>query len=285
MWPPDRQQHVRLVRAIAALTGVLLLLLGVSLSVAAAAADLEFPALSGRVVDEAQVLSPAERASLTAKLEEHEQRTGQQLVVVTLSSLRGQTIEDYGYQLGRHWGIGEKDKNTGVLFIIAPKERKVRIEVGYGLEGGLTDAASRLILENIVLPAFRNGQMGPGIVAGTDAILDMISGEAPASPPPSKKPRKSDEISPLTIFFIFLAFLFVLYALRRNARSMPGGPGALSGPGGLRRRSRRGGYLGGLGGGLGGLGGGMGGGWGGGDGGGFSGGGGSFGGGGASGDW
>ncbi len=241
----------------------------------------DFPPLSGRVIDEANVLTPGEREGLTAALADHEQRTGQQVVVVTLASLRGETIEDYGYQLGRHWGIGEQDKNTGALFIVAPKERKVRIEVGYGLEGVLTDAASRMILETIVLPAFRAGQMGPGIVAGTGAMLKTIVGEAPEAPPVSAKKKSSDEGSLLPLLFLFIIVLFVASALRRHRSAMPGGM-----PGGRSSRGRDhalGGMLGGLGGG---LGGGMGG-WGGGNGGGggFSGGGGSFGGGGASGDW
>ncbi len=276
--------HGRMVRSSQA-TWLLLLLavLAFALTAQARADAPDYPPLSGRVVDEAGILSPGERASLDQTLADHEQRTGQQVVVVTLASLRGRTIEEYGYQLGRHWGIGEKDKNTGALFIIAPKERKLRIEVGYGLEGVLTDAASRIILETIVLPAFRSGQMGPGIVAGTGAILQTIVGEAPERP--AAKPKKSDDISPLTIFFIFIVCLFVAYAFSRGARSMPGGYYD------SRMRRGRGGAMGpivgGRGGGLGGgVGGGVGGGWGGGsDGGGFSGGGGSFGGGGASSDW
>lgn len=279
MRPFDPQRQRASVPAAAVL---LLFVVLISLAAgAAAAADIDFPPLTGRVVDEAGVLTPAERASLTAALDEHEHRTGQQVVVVTLSSLRGRTIEDYGYQLGRHWGIGEKDRNTGALFIIAPKERKVRIEVGYGLEGVLTDAASRIILESVVLPAFRSGQLSPGIVAGTGAILKTIMSEAAENGRPAVKPKPSETISPFAIFIIVLVVLFVAYALSRQARPVPGG---------LYGRSRRGrgggGFLGGLGGGIGGgLGGGWGGGGGGDGGGGFSGGGGSFGGGGASADW
>jgi uncharacterized protein len=139
-------------------------------------AALTFPALSGRVVDEAGLLTAAEIGSLTDILAAHEQATTNQVVVVTLPSLQGTSIEDYGYQLGRHWGIGQKGKDNGALLIVAPNERKVRIEVGYGLEGELTDAASKLIIENIIVPAFKSGQFGPGIVAGTGAILKVLGG-------------------------------------------------------------------------------------------------------------
>ena len=237
----------------------------------------DFPPLAGRVVDEAGLLSPAERESLTQALAQHEQSTGQQVVVVTLKSLRDRPIEDYGYQLGRHWGIGAKDKNTGALFIIAPKERKVRIEVGYGLEGTLTDAASRLIIENIVLPAFRSGQFGPGIVAGTGAILKTLAhDEGATTPQVSKQARPTGDDSIVPVIVLFIVILFVLSAMARYRRPSPGG---------LYGRRPQGWRSGGI---VGGLGGGFGGGFGGGGdgaGGGFSGGGGSFGGGGASGDW
>jgi uncharacterized protein len=99
----------------------------------ASALALTFPALTGRVVDEAGILDPATKAALEQKLADFEAKTTGQLVVVTVKSLQGTSIEDYGYQLGRFWQIGQKDKNTGALLIIAPNERKVRIEVGYGL--------------------------------------------------------------------------------------------------------------------------------------------------------
>ena len=122
---------------------------------ACAAQTLTFPVLSGRVVDEAGILDAPARAALTQSLADLEQKTTDQLVVVTLKSLQGTSIEDYGYQLGRRWQIGQKDKNNGVLLIVAPNERKVRIEVGYGLEGTLTDAVSKLIIENSILPRFQ----------------------------------------------------------------------------------------------------------------------------------
>src|SRR5215469_7299936 len=128
-----------------------------SLAIPALAAGPDFPQLTGRVVDQAGILAPSTRDGLTEMLAQFEQATGQQVVVVTLRSLQGFPIEDFGYQLGRRWGIGQKGKNTGALLIVAPNERKVRIEVGYGLEGTLTDAGSRIIIEREILPNCRNG--------------------------------------------------------------------------------------------------------------------------------
>jgi uncharacterized protein len=115
--------------------------------VTAAVAALQFPMLTGRVVDETGILSPSFEAEITTQLAAHEQATTNQLVVVTLKSLQGYGIADYANQLFRQWGIGQKDKNNGVLLVVAPDERKMRIVVGYGLEGVLTDAISRDIIE------------------------------------------------------------------------------------------------------------------------------------------
>jgi uncharacterized protein len=156
------------------LTVTLSLIVGLVLWTAAAASP-TFPILTGRVVDDANILSAQEKEALTGKLEALEQKTSRQLVIVTVPSLQGLEIEDYGYQLGRAWGIGEKSRNTGVLLIVAPKERRVRIEVGYGLEGVLTDALSNVILQQQVLPKFRGGDPAGGVVAGADALIGQLS--------------------------------------------------------------------------------------------------------------
>jgi len=161
----------------------LMCLAGAGLAQAPGVTSLTFPALTGRVVDEAGVLSVGDRASLTASLADLEAKTTDQLVVVTLKSLQGTTIEDYGYQLGRRWQIGQKGKDTGVLLIVAPTERKVRIEVGYGLEGTLTDAATKLIIENAILPAFKTGDLAGGIKSGTEQISQLLRGDARSAPP------------------------------------------------------------------------------------------------------
>ena len=115
-----------------------------------------FPPLTGRVVDQANIIPAATRAELDGKLAALEARTTDQLVVVTLSSLQGYEIADYGYQLGRAWGIGQKGKNNGVLLIVAPKEHDVRIEVGYGLEGDLTDAVTKIIIDQATTSSRRS---------------------------------------------------------------------------------------------------------------------------------
>ncbi len=144
----------------------------------AMAAEPEFPALTGRVMDDANLLDNATQRSLTGLLQRHEDTTGNQVVIVTLPSLHDMSIEQFGYQLGRHWGIGQAGRNNGLLLIVAPDERKVRIEVGYGLEGDMTDAMARTIIETVIVPHFRDGDLQRGIVAGANAIVFALEGAA-----------------------------------------------------------------------------------------------------------
>jgi uncharacterized protein len=236
------------------------------LAVVTLAYGLTFPPLTGRVVDEAVILDPATMEALEHKLADFEAKTTDQFVVVTLKSLQGTSIEDYGYQLGRHWGIGQKDKSNGVLLIVAPNERKVRIEVGYGLEGDLTDAVSKLIIENAILPRFKANDYAGGIARGVDDIIQVLTVNQEEWKQRAK--QRSDHRRPSVDVIIFALLLFVFfYVWRRilwHSRAYP--PGL-----------RRGGWSGG--------GGSSGSSWSGSGGGGFSGGGGSFGGGGASGSW
>jgi len=233
------------------------------LAAAAPAAEPVFPALTGRVVDDAGILSPDTRSRLDARLAEQERATGQQVVIVTVKSLQGYPIEDFGYQLGRRWGLGQKGRDNGALLIVAPNERKVRIEVGYGLEGTLTDAQSRVIIEQVILPQFRRGDFNAGVSDGVSAMLRALGGARldtgsgaqgahDAGPPPAA----------WTMFLIFIVFLifFVgrVYGPLPLLLSLAGFGGSYGGG-----SSRGGGF----------------------DGGGVSGGGGSFGGGGASGGW
>jgi uncharacterized protein len=240
-------------------------------------AELSFPALMGRVVDQAGILDAAARSRLETKLKDLESKTTTQLVVVTLRSLGGYDIADYGYQLGRHWGIGQKGKNNGAMLIVAPTDRKVRIEVGYGLEGTLTDAVSRLIIDHAILPRFRAGDFAGGIERGADDIVQVLSGDADdfkrRAAERDSRPRGGEGISLFAIVLIILVIWLFIYLQRAQQQQAAG-----------RRRSRWGPVVGG------GLPGGWsGGGWSGGSGGdsggGFSGGGGSFGGGGSSGSW
>lgn len=224
----------------------------------------KFPALTGRVVDDAHILSPATKEELAQKLAALESKTSRQLVVVTLASLDGYEISDYGYQLGRAWGIGQKKLNNGALFIVAPAEHKTRIEVGYGLEPILTDALCSVIIQTQVLPHFRQGDFDGGVLAGTDALIAQLSldtSQAEARAAAAEQDQQSDAggAPPLGAIVIFLIIVFVFARLF-------GGWGVLPF---LFMGGGRGGYGGGD--------------WSGG--GGFGGGGGSFGGGGASGSW
>ena len=235
---------------------------------------LDFPVLTGRVVDDAGILDAGTRAALTQKLAEFEAKTSDQLVVVTLKSLQGTSIEDFGVELGRHWQIGQKGKNNGVLLIVAPNERKVRIEVGYGLEGALTDAVSRLIIENAITPRFRAGDFPGGITRGVDDIISVLTGDAAewqqrAAKRSEPKPGWDSLLIMVLVVVVFgFVFLTLVGAIPRNrgrGRSRDGwSSGWSSGSGSDWSSGSSGGFS---------------------DGGGFSGGGGSFGGGGSSGSW
>lgn len=139
-----------------------------------ALAQPEFPELTGRVVDNAEIIPADLEVELTAKLEALETQSQRQLVVATVPSLQDYEISDYGYQLGRAWGIGDEGRNDGAILLVAPNEKRVRIEVGYGLEGYLTDALSSQIIQNDILPRFRDGDMPAGIDAGTDRIIEQL---------------------------------------------------------------------------------------------------------------
>ena len=177
---------------------------------AGAAQTLSFPTLTGRVVDEAAVLDETTRAALTDALAGLESKTTDQLVVVTLKSLQGTSIEDYGYQLGRRWQIGQKDKNNGVLLIVAPSERKVRIEVGYGLEGTLTDAISKFIIENSILPRFKAGDFSGGIKRGVEDIVQVLSGDAEEWQRRAAQSASPDSARPETNAPVWLVIVIVL---------------------------------------------------------------------------
>ncbi|WP_454885501.1 TPM domain-containing protein [Sphingomonas oryzagri] len=143
--------------------------------IAAPAQALTFPAFTGLVVDQANILPADRKAALEQKLEAFQQKTHRQLVVATVSSLEGQDIQQYGVQLLRTWAVGLKGADNGAILLIAPNERKVGIEVGYGLEGVLTDAYSSVIINSKIVPAFKSGDMPAGIDAGTDSIIELLS--------------------------------------------------------------------------------------------------------------
>lgn len=134
-----------------------------------------FPKFTGFVVDAANVIPPEQEAALTQRLDALQKASGNQLVVATVPDLQGYPIEDYGYRLLRSWGVGLKDVNNGAILLVAPNERKVRIEVGYGLEPVLTDAFSSVVINQQVLPRFKAGDMAGGIVAGANAVADQLA--------------------------------------------------------------------------------------------------------------
>ncbi|WP_106476043.1 TPM domain-containing protein [Phytohalomonas tamaricis] len=233
----------------------------------------DFPELSGRVVDQAELLDGQTEAQLTQMLAAHEQATSEQVVVVTVPDLQGYAIEDYGYQLGRQWGIGQQGEDNGALLIVARDDRKVRIEVGYGLEGRLTDAQSSIIINQIILPAFRQGDFERGIAEGTQAIIDVLGGDPQGTTTGDQQRQASGQgEGPMSLLF-FVLFAIVMMIVRSGGGR--GGRGGGGGGRGLITGVLLGSLLGGGRGGGGGLGGG----------GGFGGGGGGFGGGGASGGW
>ncbi len=228
----------------------------IGLTCAASAQNLVFPALSGRVVDEAALLNPADRAALTDTLAALEAQNTDQLVVVTLKSLQGSTIEDYGYQLGRHWQIGQKDKNNGALLIVAPAEHAVRIEVGYGLEGDLTDAVSKFIIENSILPRFKANDFPGGIKRGVDDIVSILTGDAGGLKQAAQKAAADNTNAdtstwPVIVLVLggiavliycgirgggfcnfLMQFVFAMLISGRNASSGGGGGSSFSGGGG-----------------------------------------------------
>jgi uncharacterized protein len=282
-WKAGRPRGFPAPRALAGLVwlAAALLLAATELAGNAAAqiSQPKFPELTGRVVDEAGIIKYEDRQELERELEALEAKSTDQVVVATVKSLQGYEIEEFGYQLGRKWGIGQKGKDNGVILIVAPNERKVRIEVGRRLEPILPDGLTGTIIRGRILPAFRRGDFSGGIRLGVKDITDVLSGDAEAVKERARGgvTRPAPEVDPmgLVILAIWIGiFILIIYLQMRQARQMPSSLG----------RNRRRGWNDGN---VVVIPGGFGGGWsGGGDsGGGWSGGGGDFGGGGSSGSW
>ncbi len=245
----------------------------------------DLPALTGRVVDNAGLLDAATETRLTARLQAFEQRASDQIVVATIPSLDGGAIEPFANRLFRSWELGHTGEDNGVLLLVVPDDRKMRIEVGYGLEGTLTDLHSKLIIENTMVPAFRRGAFAEGIEKAVDDIIMVLEGNGAELQARAKRvaEEQSEPVWPLVLFIAVWATLFfggMGLALLAPIFGRKIGPGRYqwlgmeidTNPKPQRRRGAgsRGGFAGG-------------GGWS--SGGGFSGGGGSSGGGGASGSW
>ncbi|MFN3517505.1 MAG: TPM domain-containing protein, partial [Novosphingobium sp.] len=178
-----------------------------------------FPELTGPVVDQANILPPDAEARLTEKLTALKAQSQRELVVVTLPDLQGYDIADYGYRLGRHWGLGDKTRNDGAILIVAPNERRLRIEVGYGLEAVLTDGLSSQIINRLIVPKFKAGDMPGGIEAGTDAIIQQLTlpAEEAAQVAANAQARPASDGIPIAVIFWLVIFVlfFVLPLLRR----------------------------------------------------------------------
>jgi uncharacterized protein len=176
-------------------------------SVSAAAFD--FPPLTGRVVDQAGIFNADIRSDLADKSKDLEEKSGIQLVVATVPSLQGSDIETYANELFRAWKLGQAQKNNGVLLLVAPNEHKVRIEVGYGLEGTLTDAVASVIISSAIVPRFKTGDFSGGVERGVGGILDVLSGDTADWQPQALV--RDDSQSPFWAAFpILLAFGFII---------------------------------------------------------------------------
>jgi uncharacterized protein len=233
------------------------------------ASALEVPPLAARINDRAELLAPDREAELEARLEAYERATGHQLAVLTIASLEGEPLEDYTLRVVEAWKLGRKDRDDGILLLVVSQERKVRIEVGYGLEGELPDVLAGRIVREVMAPAFRNGDYAAGIQGAVGAIIGATGGDGTPLPPPAPvRERRSPELGPFGLLLLFaVLFLFGggLGGGRRRSRAFGAAPMFFGGLGGSRGGFSGGGFRGG--------------------GGGFRGGGGGFGGGGASGSW
>lgn len=183
-----------------------------ALLAAAATAALEVPFLAGRVNDLAGLLQEETRERLEQKLAQLEADTGSQVVVLTIPSLEGESLEEYAHRVASTWQLGQRGQDNGVLFLIAKNDRKMRLEVGYGLESVLPDAACRRILDNVVRPRFRSGDFDGGIEAGVDAVATAI--RSGALPVEAQRPSESSGRGPgLFALVIFLGIFTVVVGL------------------------------------------------------------------------
>jgi uncharacterized protein len=187
-------------------------------SLCAHAADIPF--FSGRVVDDAEILSPAARTRLGTALKAHEARTTNQVVVLTVPTIDGKSIEEYAVAVFEQWKLGQKDKDNGVLVVVVPRDRRMRIEVGYGLEGTLTDLAASRIIRDIMTPRFRSGDYDSGVEDGVAAIIAHLEGRGTSATEPTSASSDAPGISalqvpdlPLTERILFGVFIFGIIGL------------------------------------------------------------------------
>jgi uncharacterized protein len=197
---------------------LLALWLGVKLCAPAAASDIPF--LTGRIVDDAELLPSTTRNKLGDLLKAHEQATGNQVVLLTVPTIQGGSIEDYALRVFENWKLGQQGKDNGVLLVVVPQDRKMRIEVGYGLEGVLTDAAASRIIRNVMTPRFKSGNFEQGITEGLTAVVALLEGKGGAATlPDMQEPKPADSVFgdgpdlPLVERILFGAFIFGIIGL------------------------------------------------------------------------
>lgn len=198
----------------------------VSVFVAFASA-LEIPPLTGRVMDLAHLLPAELAASLDAELAAHEARTGNQVVLLTLPSLQGEPLEEFSHRVASSWELGRKGTDNGVLVLVVPGERKIRIEVGYGLEGVLTDAMASRIIRQEMVPRFRAGDFAGGIGAGVNAVLRTIEGTYQAAPPHERAPMTGGTLAVFVFAVLIGAAVGAGLGIQHRSLGLVGG-GALS---------------------------------------------------------
>lgn len=210
----------------------LLVLALCSASLESEASSNQLPKLTGRVVDTANMISPSMESELSAIFAEHEEQTTNQVVVVTVKSWGGKTKEQYGYTLAREWSIGQKGKDNGIVLLISRDNREIRMEVGYGLEGTMTDISATQIIRRVIVPEFRKGNFDEGVKKGSIAIINILLGEEPSIPHYKKQTTSDPWTGPAQVFlFIILVTIIFgielgpeIYLRRKWKREFPGVP-------------------------------------------------------------
>jgi uncharacterized protein len=188
------------------------------LAAAPAPAELPVPALRGRVNDLAGVLDAAAAARLESRLADFERETTHQIAVLTVPSLEGEPIETFAFRVAEAWQLGQAGADNGILVVVAPQDRRARIEVGYGLEGVVPDAIAKRVLEDVMFGHFRSGDFAGGIEAGIDALMQAARGEVVTAQPPAR--RGSPHADPLAVVFFAALIGSVLAAPLRRARPL-----------------------------------------------------------------
>jgi uncharacterized protein len=193
------------------LTAAAGLLLAITLAAFAARAEVPVPKLTARVIDQTGTLTADEQRALEGKLAAFEKARGSQIAVLLIASLGGETIEDFSGRVTDQWKLGRKGLDDGVLFAIAKQERKLRIHTGRGVQGTLTDALSRRIISDIVVPRFRSGDFAGGVNAGVDAIMKAIEGEDLALPAATTSRGSGPKVGSVSSYsnFLWIAFFAV----------------------------------------------------------------------------